>query len=45
LWAAGDILGVNILYLAMNRKDFQNLAEERLADAQVLVTRSRFGAA
>jgi HEPN domain-containing protein len=29
----------------MNRKDFQNLAEERLADAQVLVTRSRFGAA
>jgi HEPN domain-containing protein len=29
----------------MNRTDLQNLAEERLADAQILLTNNRFGAA
>jgi len=34
-----------ILILLMNRTDLQNLAEERLGDAQVLLASSRYGAA
>jgi hypothetical protein len=34
-----------ILCLLMNRTDLQNLAEERLGDAQALLARNRYGGA